>query len=150
MAQAACGRGMNRRRRSDILHFGAEGIVKIEISPGELFDRLTILEIKLERIAAPEKRLHLQHEYEQLCRLRENFAAGSFAAQVAELKDVNAQLWQSEDDIREHERRQDFGPGFVALARSIYRHNDKRAALKRAINELCGSALMEEKSYTEY
>jgi hypothetical protein len=124
--------------------------VKIEISPGELFDRLAILEIKLERIAAPEKRLHVQREYVELCRLRDSIAAERFAAQVAALKDVNAQLWQSEDDIREHERRQDFGPGFLALARSIYRHNDKRAALKRAINEACGSALMEEKSYTEY
>jgi hypothetical protein len=124
--------------------------VKIEIAPGELFDRLTILEIKLERIAAPEKRLHLQHEYEELCRLRDGIAADRFAQQVTELKEVNAALWQSEDDIREHERLKDFGAGFVALARSIYRHNDKRAALKRAINEACGSALMEEKSYTEY
>jgi hypothetical protein len=124
--------------------------VKIEISPGELFDRLTILEIKLERISAPEKRLHLQHEYQELCRLRDRIAAERLAAQVAELKDVNALLWQSEDAIREHERLKDFGPGFVALARSIYRNNDRRAALKRAINVSCGSALMEVKSYTEY
>jgi hypothetical protein len=124
--------------------------VKIEISPGELFDRLTILEIKLERIAAPEKRLHLKREYDELCRLRDTMAAEKIAALAAELKEVNAALWQSEDGIREHERSQDFGPGFIALARSIYRHNDKRAALKRTINEVCGSALMEEKSYTQY
>jgi 3-methyladenine DNA glycosylase/8-oxoguanine DNA glycosylase len=124
--------------------------VKIDISPGELFDRLTIIEIKLERIAAPEKQLHLRREYETLCRLRDTIAEEKLAALVAELKELNAQLWQIEDGIREHERRQDFGPSFVALARAIYRQNDRRAAVKRAINERCGSTLMEEKSYTAY
>jgi hypothetical protein len=124
--------------------------VKIDISPGELFDRLTIIEIKLERIAPPEKLLHLRREYEDLCRLRDTIVAEKLAALVTELKAVNAQLWQSEDGIREHERRQDFGPSFVALARAIYRQNDRRSALKRAINECCGSALMEEKSYAAY
>ena len=124
--------------------------VKIDISPGELFDRLTIIEIKLERIAAPEKQLHLRREYEDLCRLRDTIAEEKLAALVAELKELNAQLWQIEDGIREHEHRQDFGPSFVALARAIYRQNDRRAAVKRAINERCGSTLMEEKSYTAY
>ncbi len=124
--------------------------MKIDISPGELFDRLTIIEIKLERIAPPEKLLHLRREYEDLCRLRDTIVAEKLAALVTELKAVNAQLWQSEDGIREHERRQDFGPSFVALARAIYRQNDRRSALKRAINECCGSALMEEKSYAAY
>jgi hypothetical protein len=67
---------------------------------------------------------------------------------AAELKATNEALWQVEDDLRACERRQDFGPRFVELARSVYRHNDRRAELKRRINELLGSRLMEEKSYS--
>ena len=69
---------------------------------------------------------------------------------VADLRRVNEELWEIEDAIRECERRQDFGPRFVELARSVYRSNDRRAALKRRVNELLGSAIVEEKSYTDY
>jgi hypothetical protein len=68
----------------------------------------------------------------------------------AELKAVNEALWTIEDDIRACEARGDFGDGFVALARSVYRTNDRRAAIKREINVLCGSSIVEEKSYTQY
>jgi hypothetical protein len=63
---------------------------------------------------------------------------------------VNEALWDIEDDIRDHERRQDFGPGFIELARQVYLTNDRRAAIKRAVNQLLGSALKEEKSYQPY
>jgi hypothetical protein len=124
--------------------------VKIEISPGELFDRLTILEIKLERIVAPEKQARLKEEYESLSRLRAGVETPEIAAFVTELKAVNAALWRIEDEIREHERRQDFGAAFVELARAVYLNNDRRAALKRQIDLLLGSTLTEEKSYTAY
>jgi len=124
--------------------------VKIEISPGELFDKLTILEIKLERIAEPAKRLHLEREYKELCRARAEVAEGEVAPLLAELKQVNATLWRIEDELRGHERRQDFGPAFVELARSVYFNNDRRVAIKRAINQRLGSSLVEEKSYTAY
>jgi len=69
---------------------------------------------------------------------------------ASDLKAVNGELWQIEDELRDCERRGDFGPSFLALARAVYRTNDRRAALKREINTLLGSALIEEKSYTRY
>jgi hypothetical protein len=124
--------------------------VKIEISSGELFDRLTIIEIKLERIAAPEKQARLKDEYDALCQLRATIATQEIAPFAIELKEVNVALWRIEDALRDHERRQDFGPAFVELARSVYVNNDRRSALKRQIDLLLGSTLMEEKSYTAY
>jgi hypothetical protein len=126
--------------------------VKMEVSPGEMVDRLTILELKIERIADPEKRRHVVREYEIMSR---TFAAETDRSEEletlrAELKKVNTALWQIEDEIRDHERRHDFGPEFVALARSVYRNNDRRAAIKRQINEHLGSVLIEEKSYSPY
>ena len=124
----------------------------IEVSPGEVVDRLTILEIRLERVADPEKRHNVQSEYEAVMRA---FAAAipqsdRLVAMRTGLKEVNATLWEIEDNIRDHERRQDFGPAFVELARSVYRNNDRRSALKRQINEFLGSAWTEEKSYIPY
>jgi len=75
---------------------------------------------------------------------------GDLAATLAELVAVNGELWDIEDRIRDCERAGDFGPGFVALARSVYRTNDRRAALKARLNQLCGSQLVEEKSYAAY
>jgi hypothetical protein len=124
----------------------------IEVPAGELIDKITILEIKGERIADPDKLRHVRAELAALAAVRDGALPPSpeLAALAAQLKAVNEALWQVEDDLRACERRQDFGPRFVELARSVYRHNDRRAALKRAVNDLLGSRLVEEKSYAPY
>lgn len=123
----------------------------IEVGAGELIDKITILTIKRDRIADPMKLGNVIHELsvleaaqhlnlspsEELTRLR------------TELQAINESLWEVEDDIRSCEARGDFGEAFIALARSVYRLNDQRAALKRAINTHCGSSIIEEKSYAE-
>ena len=125
------------------------GRLHVEISAGELVDKITILEIKSERIADPAKLANVRRELGVLAAVRDREVASSsqLAALTAELRQANEALWQVEDDIRDCEQRQDFGPRFIELARSIYRHNDRRAALKRSINDLLGSRLTEEKSY---
>jgi hypothetical protein len=124
----------------------------IEVPAGELIDKITILEIKGQRIADPEKLRHVRAELAALTAVRDGALppAPELADLTARLKAVNEALWQVEDEIRDCERRQDFGPRFVELARSVYRNNDRRAALKRAVNELLGSRLVEEKSYAPY
>jgi hypothetical protein len=124
----------------------------IEVPAGELIDKITILEIKGARIADPEKLRHVRAELTALAAVRDGALPPSakLAELTAQLKAVNEALWQVEDDLRDCERRQDFGPRFVELARSVYRHNDRRAALKRAVNDLLGSRLIEEKSYAPY
>jgi hypothetical protein len=126
--------------------------ILIEISPGELIDRLTILEIKLDNISDPAKLANVRREYESLkASSRSNILeTPEIARLTADLKVVNSELWKIEDDIRCHERSSDFGESFVKLARSVYRTNDKRAALKRRINDLLDSAVVEEKSYADY
>jgi hypothetical protein len=126
--------------------------IEVPISAGELIDKLAILEIKVERIADPKSRANVVRELDALTRVRDRAIGTSPALGrlAVDLKAVNAELWQIEDDLRDCERRGDFGPSFVALARAVYRTNDRRAALKREINMLLGSALVEEKSYTRY
>jgi len=120
------------------------------ISAGELIDKITILRIKAQRIA-PEKRANVRHELEQLEALAaRELAAVDLAALTAELTAINAGLWDIEDGKRDCERRGDFGPAFVALARSVYIENDRRAAVKRRINDAAGSDIVEEKSYAPY
>lgn len=127
-------------------------ILTIPASAGEVIDKLTILEIKLERIADAAKRANVAREAEALSAAWR--AAVPDEARVAEpiaaLREVNRRLWDVEDELREHERRGDFGEAFVALARSVYHTNDRRAALKREINGRLGSTLVEEKSYAAY
>lgn len=117
------------------------------ISWGELIDKITILEIKSARIADPAKRANVQRELQALTQVRDTQGGATPAALVAELRQVNEQLWEIEDLIRDCEGRGDFGPAFVDLARRVYKTNDRRAALKRRINEQLGSDLVEEKSY---
>jgi hypothetical protein len=126
--------------------------ILVEIAAGELIDKITILEIKLEHIRDPGKRANIRYEYDLLIdTLRREIAPSEALSRLtAALKDVNAQLWRIEDAIRAQERAATFGPEFIALARSIYRSNDKRAELKREINALLNSALVEEKSYAAY
>jgi len=126
--------------------------ILIEISAGELVDKLTILEIKLENIRDPAKLANVRREHDLLkASLRHHIPETLEIAQLtADLKSVNSELWRLEDDIRGHERESSFGESFVRLARSVYRTNDKRAAIKRRINDLLGSAVIEEKSYASY
>ena len=126
--------------------------VRIEVSPGELIDKLTILEIKLARLSDAGALANVRHEYDSLAAERAGTlpASAELDRLAAELKAVNEALWVIEDDIRERERARDFGAKFVELARAVYRNNDRRAALKREINRLLGSAIVEEKSYSKY
>src|SRR5207253_4082588 len=100
----------------------------------------------------PAKLVNVRHEHAMIVQtFRENVAdSPALAKLITELKATNSALWAIEDDIREHERKGDFGESFVKLARSIYRINDERAAIKRRINVLLGSAIVEEKSYSGY
>ena len=126
--------------------------IMVEIAPGELIDKITILEIKLARIKDAAKLQNVRAEWETLTRARDAAIAPSpeIAAATAALKRANEILWDVEDQIRDCERTKDFGPRFVTFARSVYVTNDERARLKRRINELLGSRLIEEKSYASY
>lgn len=126
--------------------------LEVETAPGELLDKISILEIKAERITEPGKLASVHRELESLRNVRATRVPASQKLQdlAASLRLVNQQLWDIEDAIRACEHRQDFGPEFIELARSVYRTNDQRAALKRAINELLGSSIQEEKSYVSY
>ena len=125
--------------------------VKVEVAPGELVDKLTILDIKLERIADVEKRRNVSLERRVLAEAFEHLEASSSITGLKErLRRVNEALWAIEDDIRDCERRGDFGAAFVTLARAVYKTNDERAEVKRAINLALGSRLIEEKSYQSY
>ena len=121
----------------------------VPISVGELLDKISILEIKADAISDPAKQANVRRELAALeaVRGREIAAMPELAALYAELKSVNQALWQIEDEIRECERGGEFGQRFIELARGVYRINDRRAVLKRRINELTGSDLIEEKSY---
>ena len=125
--------------------------VKIEVAPGELVDKLTILDIKLERIRDADKHRNVSLERRVLAEAYERLEASASITGLKErLRCVNEALWAIEDDIRDCERRGDFGAAFVALARAVYKTNDERAGVKRAINLALGSRLIEEKSYRSY
>ena len=128
---------------------GAPRMVSAPCSLGELIDKITILRIKAERIGEPEKLANVRRELNLLERsAREDGASvPPIDLLTGQLADVNGRLWTIEDELRACEREGDFGPRFVALARSVYCENDTRAAIKRAINTLTRSALVEEKSY---
>ena len=129
-----------------------QGSVMIEVGAGELIDKITILKIKLERMTDPVKLRNVAHELEVLSTARRSSLVpqGALDQLEAALRAVNEALWVIEDDIRACEAQRDFGPRFIELARSVYLQNDKRAALKKQINLLCGSRIVEEKSYTEF
>jgi hypothetical protein len=126
--------------------------ITVEISAGELVDKVTILEIKAERIRAADQRRNVLVQLEILNGalsplLLQHAALGELKSQ---LRAINEALWQIEDDIRAREQLGDFGTEFIALARAVYRTNDQRSAIKRAIDDLTGSPIVEEKSYTAY
>ena len=126
------------------------GVVSTPCSLGDLIDKITILRIKTQRIGEPEKLANVHRELNLLVRsAREDGASGlSIDLLTDQLAAVNGHLWTIEDALRACEREGDFGPRFVALARSVYCENDTRAAIKRAINTLASSTLIEEKSYS--
>ncbi len=127
-------------------------LLNVQTAPGEFLDRLTILELKFERISDPAKLANVRRELELMrATWQASPLAGSdVAAVVAALKQVNATLWDIEDRIRRCESEQRFDSDFVELARAVYRTNDKRSAIKRDLNLALGSELLDEKSYTEY
>lgn len=123
-------------------------MVLVEISIGELFDKISILEIKSDRISDPEKLVNVNSELSVL---------GKAASEIrppddllSALRKTNEALWDIEDRIRILESKKEFGEEFVELARAVYHTNDERSRLKREINLACGSRLVEEKSYEEY
>ena len=124
---------------------------RVPVSWGELVDKITILQIKAERIAAKEARANVAHELASLRRVAgDAIRAGTVTPLIEQLQAVNEELWEIEDKIREREAAGDFGQRFVQLARSVYKKNDLRAAIKRRINEALGSELVEEKSYADW
>ena len=127
-------------------------IPSVQISWGELADKITILEIKAVRLSAETARENVKAELARLIPLwhpAEQEQPASIALKSA-LKRANETLWQIEDDIREKEAQKSFDDEFVALARAVYHTNDERARLKRAINELLQSEIVEEKQYSVY
>ena len=129
--------------------------MKIEVSNGEILDKVSILEIKLERITDLQKLSNIQNEWDALQNAVKIITGLSnpkedFQQAVKALRATNEALWDVEDALRLNEKTKDFGDAFIALAREVYVLNDQRAALKSSINILTGSNLREEKSYEGY
>lgn len=126
--------------------------ISVPVSPGELVDKITILEIKVERITDKEKLQNVKTELELLVQVWEAVSLDTEAILPLKetLKGINQTLWDIEDQIRIKESRQEFDQEFINLARSVYVQNDQRAAAKKQINVLLGSKIKEEKSYAEY
>ena len=126
--------------------------IKIELSVGELLDKISILQIKAERINDSSKLENIKKELSVLLSLWEGsvYVNHDLESEKNKLKLVNEELWDIEDKIREKEREQVFDKEFIELARSVYITNDKRADIKKIINSKTGSELVEEKSYSDY
>jgi len=126
--------------------------IQVPISPGELIDKLTILEIKAANMTDATKLANVNIE---LKLLQETWRSSAFAkanidAEWKQLRDINKKLWDIEDDIRDKERERKFDQEFIELARAVYVTNDERAAVKKVINTRLGSKIVEEKSYAKY
>ena len=125
--------------------------MKIEISHGEIVDKLTILQIKNQNIIDPIKLNNIVKEYDYLLSVVENdLGISTESPEYLELLSINNELWVIEDDIRDKERDKVFDNEFIELARSVYTTNDKRAGIKKEINLKYGSLFVEEKSYSNY
>nr|WP_325249270.1 DUF6165 family protein [Amylibacter sp.] len=122
------------------------------ISPGELLDKLTILAIKLDKITDPEKLANVKTEHAALFAVADKHIPKTEDITVLNIRllNVNRELWDIEDQIRDCERAGDFGEEFIRLARAVYVTNDKRAEYKKQINLTLGSVIVEEKSYADY
>ena len=126
--------------------------IHIPVSPGELLDKITILEIKAEQISDNERLRNVETELNLLAQVWEQSSVNSDSMRQLKqsLKATNLELWAIEDRIRIKESQKEFDQEFVELARSVYMQNDKRAATKKEINVLLDSGIMEEKSYAQY
>ena len=126
--------------------------IRVPISPGELIDKITILEIKSERMTDAKKVANVRTELEMLLNTWQasHYATVDIASEWGSLKEINTKLWIVEDDIRDKERAKQFDARFIELARAVYVINDERAAVKRKINDKLGSKIVEEKSYADY
>ena len=127
--------------------------MKVEVSNGELLDKLSILELKQKNIKDNKKLINIKNEHgglSPLCNNLFNNYGNELRSLYAKLSEINAELWKIEDDIRECERNKDFGDEFVQLARAVYFTNDKRSDVKKSINLLTESGFVEEKSYEDY
>ena len=119
------------------------------ISLGELIDKITILQIKTQYLQSTAVE-NVKKELQALESTLSNLQLNVDLTLIQQLKEVNQDLWKIEDDIREQERQKSFDDTFIHLARSVYQQNDRRAAIKKEINNTYGSALVEEKSYNQY
>ena len=126
--------------------------ILIPISPGELLDKITILEIKSERIESAEKKANVNNELSMLTKVWTDAVTedAEIISMRSELKNINEALWDIEDDIRDEERAKRFTEKFIELARSVYVTNDQRADVKKRINVYLKSDIVEEKSYQDY
>jgi len=126
--------------------------ILIPISPGELLDKITILEIKSERIESAEKKANVNNELSMLTKVWTDAVTedAEITTMRSELKNINEALWDIEDDIRDEERAKRFTEKFIELARSVYVTNDQRADVKKRINVYLKSDIVEEKSYQDY
>ena len=125
--------------------------ISVPTSPGELIDKITILRLKADKIGDPSKLANVQRELAALAALADNLSPSDELTTLwDDLHHINATLWVIEDDIRDHDAASDFGPSFIALARAVYQTNDRRAAVKKRINLLLGSTIVEEKSYHDH
>jgi hypothetical protein len=123
-------------------------IVKIPCSIGELVDKITILEIKSDRVLGEEKIHNIQNELDQLRDILSSLKLPDLYVERTALKNVNLILWEIEDAIRKKELDKKFDDEFILLARKVYLNNDERARIKKQINQKTGSEIVEEKSYT--
>lgn len=124
--------------------------MKIDISIGEVVDKITILSIKLNKIENDKKLRNIRKEYDILFNSLENSGIEVDSASFAKLETINRKLWEIEDKIRKKEANKEFDDEFIQLARNVYINNDKRSAAKREINIKYGSNIIEEKEYVNY
>lgn len=124
--------------------------MKIEVSNGELVDKVSILSIKLQKIKSQEKLINIQKEFNLLYQKMLELDISKETVEYIELLEINSTLWETEDKIRKKELNQEFDDEFIRLARKIYFENDKRSKIKRQVNLSTNSTLIEEKEYVEY
>ena len=124
--------------------------IQIPISVGELIDKITILEIKIEKVNNQIKKINIKKELTELTKIFNDLKNTELDPMYRQLKIINKKLWDIEDEIRVHEKNKNFNDEFIELARSVYVTNDERFEIKSKINNLYDSDIVEEKLYEEY